>query len=46
MLFTVMGELEQVKPSRDRWGEESKGREHRSEGPILFHGCSFLFVFF
>ena len=45
MLFTVMGDLGQVKLSRDSWSEESKGKKHRSEGPILFHGFSFLFVF-
>ena len=32
MLFTVMGELGQVKLSRDSWSEESKGKKHRSEG--------------
>ena len=48
MPLTVMGELEQVRPSRDGWGEESKeeaqvGRPH-SVSWIQFPFCIFLRV--
>lgn len=41
-----MGELGWGKLSRDSWSGESKGKQHRSESPVLFHGFSFLSVFF